>query len=147
MIQDRETSGIKCGCRCRHLPLRLLNAGSYSNADLGRIPTPNASTLDAATANLCVRTLCSNAFLVCLTENVRCLGFAPVRVVDQRDFQGDSFRENCGRFSFAINYPFLVRASRLLCPPVLHSGSATGYGSGYEGWTGEGGSAINFLPC
>jgi hypothetical protein len=64
------------------------NTKSYSDTEASPKPTvsPNAATL------------------VRLTEKVACLGFAPVRVVDQRDSQAKYFPWNWSRFSFAINY-------------------------------------------
>lgn len=82
-----------------------------------------------------------------LTERIVRLEFAPVRMIDQRDSRAKHFPRGWGIFSFAINHLLLVRRNRLLRRRVFPGSPALGRRSTYEGWIGEGGSAINSLPC
>jgi hypothetical protein len=121
-----------------------LDVGSFEAQPPRRSsPTPKSRPHAAASADF----LYSDTPKLRLTENIRCLRFAPVRVVDQRNSRAKYFPRSWDRFSFAINYPLLVRRTRPLRRPVFPGSPAMKGESMYEGWIGEGGSASNSLSC
>jgi hypothetical protein len=89
-------------------------------------------------------------FQQCLTERIVRLEFAPVPVVNQRDWRAKYFPQSWDCLSFAINYLLRIRRRwlpHLLRRPIFLGSSAIERGNAYGGWMGEDGSARGFLPC
>jgi hypothetical protein len=81
---------------CRRLRRDLLQ-----RPDLAQIPVlVQHHQTNAQACRILVEFFYSHAFQPCLTENIRRLGFALVRVDDQRDSRAEYFQRNWRSFQF-----------------------------------------------